>query len=143
MPLPGRLWAVCQDFIVSPLILRRAHTTHAFLFFTGANNSAKALPEYCPPTALCGASRLSGGNCPPQGWYEPTLCDAGFYCPLGGKEHIPCEYFPAFVLPLQILLYLQLRPKTFRVLELQCTDILSAMEDSLSYLFYADSSLLR
>ena len=40
----------------------------------------------------CEVARLSGGNCPPQGWYEPGLCDAGFYCPLGGKEKIPCMY---------------------------------------------------
>jgi hypothetical protein len=59
----------------------------------GANNTATSLPQYCPPMPACEVARLSGGNCPPQGWYEPVLCDAGFYCPLGGKEKIPCMYF--------------------------------------------------
>jgi hypothetical protein len=34
--------------------------------------------------------RLSGGTCPPMGLLEPVICEAGYYCPAGGKEQIQC-----------------------------------------------------
>jgi hypothetical protein len=102
-------WVVFQVFIVSPSF-EEVLTQLTIPPRAGANNSASSLPEYCPPTPLCGGARLSGGNCPPQGWYEPTLCDAGFYCPLGGKEKIPCMYFPELVLSLELMVRLNLPP---------------------------------
>ncbi|KAL8716239.1 MAG: hypothetical protein Q9220_000144 [cf. Caloplaca sp. 1 TL-2023] len=58
--------------------------------FLCPNNTADALPLYCPPLVGCEMARLSGGSCPPQGAFEPVLCASGSYCPRGGKEQIKC-----------------------------------------------------
>ncbi|ESZ96754.1 hypothetical protein SBOR_2898 [Sclerotinia borealis F-4128] len=55
------------------------------------NNNATFLPEYCPPNVACQAARLAGGSCrPTMGNFEPSVCEAGYYCPPGGKEQIKC-----------------------------------------------------
>ncbi|ORX93551.1 hypothetical protein BCR34DRAFT_629343 [Clohesyomyces aquaticus] len=48
-------------------------------------------PQFCPATPECQATRYSKGKCPPQGIYEPVVCDAGYYCPPGGKRKLECE----------------------------------------------------
>ncbi|KUJ19737.1 ABC transporter-like protein [Mollisia scopiformis] len=58
--------------------------------FYCANNSAQHLPQYCPPMPSCQDLRLSGTPCPPQGLFEPVLCDPGYYCPNGGTQKIQC-----------------------------------------------------
>ncbi|RDW58104.1 hypothetical protein BP6252_13515 [Coleophoma cylindrospora] len=54
------------------------------------NNTADALPEYCPPLPDCQVARLSGLTCEPQGVLEPVICTAGYYCPKGAKSMIKC-----------------------------------------------------
>ncbi|KAL8994818.1 MAG: hypothetical protein Q9188_006958, partial [Gyalolechia gomerana] len=56
----------------------------------GQNNTIDNLPEYCPPLVTCQNARLTGGQCPPQGIFEPFICPAGYYCPLGGQLQIRC-----------------------------------------------------
>jgi ABC-type multidrug transport system ATPase subunit len=38
-------------------------------------------PQVCPPTVECQFARLGNTWCPPQGRYEPQLCEPGFFCP--------------------------------------------------------------
>jgi len=33
---------------------------------------------------------MTGGSCPPQGLFEPVICDAGWYCPPGGTDRLHC-----------------------------------------------------
>lgn len=40
-------------------------------------------PKFCPPTKECLEVRQLNKFCAPQGPFEPTVCDAGFYCPTG------------------------------------------------------------
>ena len=56
----------------------------------GPNNTAAHPPSYCPPTPECQIQRLARSICEPQGIYEPTVCEEGYYCPPGGKEKISC-----------------------------------------------------
>ncbi|KAL8934507.1 MAG: hypothetical protein Q9216_005879 [Gyalolechia sp. 2 TL-2023] len=58
--------------------------------FLCQNNTIDNLPEYCPPLVTCQNARLSGGQCPPQGIFEPFICPGGYYCPLGGQLQIRC-----------------------------------------------------
>ncbi|KAF1996579.1 hypothetical protein P154DRAFT_579828 [Amniculicola lignicola CBS 123094] len=60
------------------------------LGFFCPNSTAQQPPQFCPPEPRCQVSRYSRGQCPPQGIFEPVVCDAGFYCPPGGKEKIEC-----------------------------------------------------
>ncbi|KAF7858836.1 hypothetical protein EAF04_008878 [Stromatinia cepivora] len=55
------------------------------------NNNATFLPQYCPPNPVCQALRLAGGKCiPTMGTFEPSICEAGYFCPPGGKDQLPC-----------------------------------------------------
>ena len=59
----------------------------------GPNNTEENPPQYCAPTPNCLLRRLqlAYNTCDePQGIYEPIVCVAGYYCPLGGKEQIVC-----------------------------------------------------
>ncbi|KAL8679469.1 MAG: hypothetical protein Q9186_004245 [Xanthomendoza sp. 1 TL-2023] len=56
----------------------------------GTNNNDDLLPTFCAPLVTCQNARLAGGQCDPQGQFEPVLCPAGYYCPLGGKEKLEC-----------------------------------------------------
>ncbi|KAL8850319.1 MAG: hypothetical protein Q9221_004734 [Calogaya cf. arnoldii] len=58
--------------------------------FLCVNNTAEALPTYCAPLVSCQSARLTGGQCEAQGFFEPVVCPAGFYCPPGSKEKIEC-----------------------------------------------------
>lgn len=65
---------------------------------TGANNTLNSLPVYCPPVKECLEARLAGINCKlekkivPMGYFEPVICQEGWYCPSEkhGKETLPC-----------------------------------------------------
>lgn len=48
----------------------------------------------CPPSQDCAYLRLDSEYCPPQGTFEPALCQEGFYCP-NFKQAIECpeNYF--------------------------------------------------
>lgn len=47
-------------------------------------------PQVCPPTQECMMMRLGSQFCPPQGKYEPQLCEPGHFCP-DSKHMIECS----------------------------------------------------
>lgn len=56
----------------------------------GPNSTVVNPPHYCPPHEFCAGFRAVKKTCnPPQGVYEPKVCDNGYYCP-NGKEQILC-----------------------------------------------------
>ncbi|KAJ6780436.1 hypothetical protein PWT90_07950 [Aphanocladium album] len=66
--------------------------------FLCQNNTLNSLPVYCPPIKECLESRLAGGICKfngkniPMGYFEPIVCQEGWYCPpeKHGKETLRC-----------------------------------------------------
>ncbi|KAI1073440.1 hypothetical protein F5B20DRAFT_567004 [Whalleya microplaca] len=66
--------------------------------FHCANNTINSLPQFCPAITECQISRLSGEACTFQGQnigmgpFEPTVCQAGWYCPTesNGREMLRC-----------------------------------------------------
>ncbi|KAE8140279.1 hypothetical protein BDV38DRAFT_290517 [Aspergillus pseudotamarii] len=56
--------------------------------------SAHDPPAFCLPSLDCLLTRLQSGGenlcASAQGKFEPVICNAGFYCPAGGKQKIQC-----------------------------------------------------
>ena len=52
-------------------------------------NDESTYPQFCPATFECQLLRLGQSWCDPQGPYEPTLCEPGYYCP-NASTRIPC-----------------------------------------------------
>ncbi|PLB41743.1 P-loop containing nucleoside triphosphate hydrolase protein [Aspergillus candidus] len=74
-PIPLTLQDICLDGFYCP------------------NNTANHPPQLCPPTPECLLNKLQMEHnvCPSsQGIYEPSACQAGHYCPPGGREQIRC-----------------------------------------------------
>lgn len=68
------------------------------VYATGRNNTLNSLPVFCPPIKECLESRLAGSICKfggkniPMGYFEPIVCQEGWYCPPDkhGKETLRC-----------------------------------------------------
>ncbi|ATY64290.1 ABC transporter [Cordyceps militaris] len=66
--------------------------------FLCENNTLNSLPVFCPPVKECLEGRLAGSICKldgkniPMGYFEPIVCQEGWYCPPDkhGKETLPC-----------------------------------------------------
>ncbi|KAI9739310.1 MAG: hypothetical protein M1834_007523 [Cirrosporium novae-zelandiae] len=71
-----------------PVALARNDTCN--LGFYCPNSTNDQPPQYCPPAESCQGARLTKATCPEQGRLEPIVCKMGFYCPLGGKQMLPC-----------------------------------------------------
>ncbi|KAF2639904.1 hypothetical protein P280DRAFT_518339 [Massarina eburnea CBS 473.64] len=57
------------------------------------NNDKNHPPQYCPPTKQCQATRLlmvKNICTEPQGFYEPSICAPGFYCPPHTTKQLEC-----------------------------------------------------
>lgn len=67
-----------------------AFTAACPLGFYCPNSTPDHPPHICIPSRECALKRLHGIVCEPQGWLEPRVCNAGFYCPRGGKKEITC-----------------------------------------------------
>ncbi|KAK0721273.1 hypothetical protein B0T21DRAFT_386200 [Apiosordaria backusii] len=61
-----------------------------------SNNTVNSLPQFCPPFAECQMARLGYHACALDGInigmgpFEPIICQAGKYCPPGGKATFNC-----------------------------------------------------
>jgi hypothetical protein len=81
----------------------RYENTHLYpnLTAAGPNNDEEHPPQYCPPTKQCHARRLLmiKNICDEsQGFYEPSICAPGFYCPRNTTQQLQCpkdHYCPA------------------------------------------------
>ncbi|KAK0658519.1 hypothetical protein QBC41DRAFT_377522 [Cercophora samala] len=64
--------------------------------FQCQNNTVNSLPQFCPPFAECQMARLGYHPCAIDGTnigmgpFEPIICQAGKYCPPGGKATFVC-----------------------------------------------------
>ncbi|KAF2111187.1 ABC transporter-like protein [Lophiotrema nucula] len=72
-----------------PILLAQNDTCSLGFFCPNSSNAQP--PQFCPASQVCQGTRYSKGTCDPQGMFEPIVCPAGHFCPLGGKQKLACE----------------------------------------------------
>jgi len=82
--------SLCLQTLAFPLPINETTCAPGFLCPNLDPNDWLTYPAICPPTIPCQLLRLGSQYCDAQGYFEPTLCPPGFYCPVTNIS-IPCD----------------------------------------------------